>query len=121
MVVQSKPITPEKVQEKFLINIPDIIIDVVNDLIVKNWDPSSKEAVVEQEEIVSTVLKKTSTIRRDEIFNRNWLDFEDLYRQNGWDVEYDKPAYCETYEPTFTFKKKKKGSKNNPLNDSFLL
>ena len=32
-----------------------------------------------------------------------YLDFEDEYRTIGWKVTYNKPAYCETYEPYFIF------------------
>jgi hypothetical protein len=32
------------------------------------------------------------------------LDIEDTYREAGWKVEYDKPAYCENYPANFTFR-----------------
>jgi hypothetical protein len=31
------------------------------------------------------------------------LDIEPIYREAGWIVEYDKPAYCENYDANFTF------------------
>lgn len=37
----------------------------------------------------------------------SWVDFEDLYRKQGWKVVYDKPAYCETYKAYFVLSKKK--------------
>ncbi len=39
------------------------------------------------------------------VCDNHWLDVEDVYREAGWVVEYDKPGYCESYEATFTFKK----------------
>ena len=47
-----------------------------------------------------------ASINQDEIVKNGWLDIEDVYAGAGWEVEYDKPGYCETYEPTFTFRKK---------------
>ena len=42
-------------------------------------------------------------LKRKEIYDKNWLDVEDVYESAGWKVEYDKPGYNENYEPTFTF------------------
>jgi len=43
---------------------------------------------------------------RDEVFDKGWLNIEPMYRAAGWKVVYDKPAYNESYEPTFTFTKR---------------
>jgi hypothetical protein len=40
------------------------------------------------------------------IFDKHYLDVEDIYRGVGWIVEYDRPGYSEGYEPYFTFRKK---------------
>jgi len=53
--------------------------------------------------------KFTRRMARDEIFDRGWLDVEDLYRISGWRVEYHKPGYNETYEPTFEFQSTLRG------------
>lgn len=45
-------------------------------------------------------------IKSNIVYGKQYLDVEDIYRKEGWKVVYDKPAYCETYEPTFTFSKK---------------
>lgn len=46
-------------------------------------------------------------MKRDELFDKGWMDIEPIYRKSGWRVEYDKPAYNETYPATFTFSKKR--------------
>ena len=46
-----------------------------------------------------------SNYSRKEIFDNHLLDFEDVYRDQGWSVMYDSPAYCESYDPYFLFKK----------------
>ena len=35
------------------------------------------------------------------------MDFEALYRESGWKVSYDSPAYDENYDAYFTFEPKK--------------
>lgn len=44
----------------------------------------------------------------DEVFKKGWLNVEYLFRAAGWEVQYDKPGYNETYEAYFTFSKKVK-------------
>ena len=97
-----KPISPDELVEKKKEEFPNIVISVVNDLIAKKWD--GDEAKIYQNTIVSLIVAKSS-YTRDEIFDKHLLDFEDLYREEGWDVIYDKPGYCESYEPYFVFKK----------------
>jgi hypothetical protein len=42
------------------------------------------------------------------IWENKWLDVEDEYRKNGWEVEYDKPGLGESYPARFIFKPKEK-------------
>ena len=98
-----KPITPSEVQHV----IPDFIIDAVNKLIKEKWD--GKEAVIKQDEIMKIVSSDDPDDprpTRKEIYDKCWLDFEQMYRKAGWDVDFEKPAYCETFDAYFTFKKK---------------
>jgi len=43
-------------------------------------------------------------LNRAEIFDKGWLNVEEVYRAAGWAVEYDKPGFNESYSATFTFK-----------------
>ena len=114
----SKPIKPDDVGSLAQDLIPDFVIQAVNELIVLNWTGNS--AIIQQKDIVSLAKKyqeKQFQEKREKNnqhgdytlpdFDWHWLNVESLYRSNGWKVEYDKPAYCETYEPTFCFTKKK--------------
>lgn len=95
-----KPISPKEVTH----TIPDFIIEAVNDLINEKWD--GKEAVIYQDEILERVSSDehdSDKPSRQTIFDNNWLDFEDLYRKQGWKVIYDKPAYYENYKAFFKF------------------
>ena len=42
------------------------------------------------------------------IWENRWLNVEDEYRKNGWEVEYDKPGLDEIYPARFIFKPKEK-------------
>ena len=42
---------------------------------------------------------------RDDIFRKHWLDFEELYKNAGWNVVYKTPAIGENFEPYFNFLK----------------
>jgi len=96
------PITPTEVAHQYLENIPDMVIEAVNTLIVKNWKHT--RATVKQSDIVE--LAETLMGIEHKEFNNNWLDFEDLFRRSGWVVVYDKAHYTDSYDSSFTFAKK---------------
>ena len=106
------PIKPEDVPDVYSEpDIPDFVIDLVNGLIRKKYDISSKSATILVKEIVKEILSHQTFIKmnleRKDIFKNRWLDFEKLYRAENWTVIYDSPAYCETYDPYFVFTKPK--------------
>jgi len=94
-----KPISPNEITPL----IPDFVINVVNRLLQKKWNGTS--AIILQETIINEIINDQPNISREEIFDNGWLNFEDIYRKVGWDVEYDKPGYCESYKAYFKFTK----------------
>lgn len=108
----SRPITPAEARQQKLNSIPEFVIEAVNKLIVKKMSPNSKSVTLLQEDIIEQIeiegermqAWKSGGFNRNRVFEEHWLDFEDIFRQAGWDVEYDKPAYCESYEPNFKFR-----------------
>lgn len=97
-----EPISPNDVKK----SIPDFIIETVNKLIVEKWD--GNKAIILQDDIMDKVSSNDADSdkpSRREIFDKGWLDFEPLYREKGWSVEYDKPGYNEFYKARFIFKK----------------
>ena len=102
--VKIKPITPAEVDNK---PIPDEIIAAFNDLIIKNW--RNTEAIVHQEEALKLAIKNFKDagkkVTSEQIFDNGWMDVESTFRKAGWKVTYDKPAYNESYEAYFVFKK----------------
>ena len=100
----TKPIKPVEVKKE----IPDEIIQAFNDLITESYD--GEEAYVKQDDAMERAMmnfkKAGKRIKRDDIFKKGWMDVEAHYRKAGWQVKYDKPAYCEDYDASFIFKKK---------------
>jgi hypothetical protein len=45
---------------------------------------------------------------RQQVFDNNWLDVEDIFRKAGWKVNYEKPAYNESYPASFKFQQQRK-------------
>ena len=100
-----KPMKPEDVLDRKIETIPDAMFAAVNAMIAMKWNGSS--AVFRQDDLLEKYfeLSKETDDRatRDRLFANNQMDFEDAYRREGWKIVYDKPAYNESYEPTFCF------------------
>ena len=82
--------------------IPKEIIKIFNDLILEDF--TGTHAKVMQEAVIKKIIEVLGA-KREEIFANHWLDVEPLFEEAGWEVTYDKPAYCETYEPSWEFSK----------------
>jgi len=108
------PLSPSDVTKKKAASIPEVMFEVVNDLIVKTWD--GHQADIALEKIVDGYLSKafegasreTLAAARTQLFSSGWLDFEDAYRAAGWSVRFDRPVYYggENFAPHYTFKKR---------------
>lgn len=96
-------IRPEEVVLEKKKSLPDKVLAAFNQLIAEKWNGYS--ATIKQEDVVALMIKKG--LKQKQILDKGWLDVEDVYREAGWIVEYDKPGYNESYLATFTFKKPK--------------
>lgn len=96
MSEQIRPIAPSEVKK----SIPSFVIEAVNELISEKYKPNVR-FIIRQNEIKERVMSKT-----EQDFDYSWLDIEDVYRESGWLVEYDKPRYNEQYDAFFEFKRK---------------
>ena len=97
------PISPSEVVEQKAEHIPDEVFAVWDRMIAANW--KNHCSVVMQSDIVEALIPLTGHHTRIEVFDKGWLDIEDIYRAVGWNVTYDKPAYNESYPASFTFRK----------------
>lgn len=96
-----KPLKRKEIKKAKAAAIPDGVIKVFNELLKKNWDGHS--AVIKQDEVVKLIVSEMGLDNSNPLFDNHWLDVEDLYRENGWAVNYDKPAYNENYTAFWTF------------------
>ena len=94
--------SPKEIERLRLSQIPDPVFDVVNDLLAKAGDTSRK--VIYQDDVVAAL--EARGFNRQDLFENNWLDFENFYEVNGWDVTYDKPGYNESYKAQWVFEPK---------------
>jgi hypothetical protein len=102
-----KPITPEEARNEAKSNIPDFVILGINNAIKNNYVKSS--FTIRQKDIMTEIMKVAPEhMTSEHIYKNHWMDFEDLYRDYGWKISYDKPGYCESYDATFEFEMKNK-------------
>ena len=112
----TKPITPDEVVQLKRELIPDQVIDTFNRLIVENWDGYS--STVKQEKVISEIYELYPTELYDEeghypdrgtakerIFQKGWLDVEDIFSEAGWKVKYENPGFGDDINAYFEFKR----------------
>ena len=117
MTTKIKPINFNEALNNSLADIPDEVIDAFNKLITKQLNKATKTATVYQDDVVQLItelmisnyadtdpqtLAEISTLRT-KIFGNKWLDVEPLFREAGWSVGYDQPAYNKTYKASYKF------------------
>lgn len=105
-----KPISPDEAYKERVFSIPDEIIEAVNNLLIKNVSKGGYATIL-QKDIEALALGKFlangKVVSVSSMYENNWFDFEDLFRAAGWKVEYDRPAYNESYDASFKFSKAK--------------
>ena len=101
-----KPITPEQAKGKIKDVIPQAIIRAVNECISEKFRDNGSFTIL-QKDIIAKAIKFDERLTSHNIYEKKYMDFEALYRESGWKVSYDSPAYDENYEAYFTFEPKK--------------
>jgi hypothetical protein len=97
-----KAVTREEVNAAALNReFPDFVIESFNECIVASKLKNS--TTVKQDDVMDLICAKSGETRQ-KVFDNHWLDVEQYYRNAGWIVTYDKPAYNESYKAYFTFK-----------------
>lgn len=101
----TKPIRPDEIGEAKKSIIPDTVIEAFNEEIAANY--TNGKAKVLQKDVVERIRVKLKFNSTHDIYKNGWLNVEELYRAEGWSVEYAKPiAYAgEEFEAYFEFKK----------------
>lgn len=98
----SKPITMSDIKKRQAERVfPPYVIEAFNNKIAEGLGTSGKSTRISQSAVVEEIIKCAMAnhgidLPRHTIFNDNLLDVEEVYRAQGWEVEYDKGAYYET-------------------------
>ena len=103
-----KIFTPKDAKEHKLASIPDFVYQAFNNLLAKNYDAYG--TIILQGEVIKEILTvcPLDSMTSQIILENKWLDVEDEYRKNGWEVEYEKQGLGESYPARFIFKPKEK-------------
>lgn len=99
----ARPIRPNEIEAAKRLMIPDEVFQVFNDAIVEAWN--GHYATLKASEIALKIARKLG-ISREKVYLLGYMDIEPIYKESGWIVDYDQPAYCENYEATYKFSKK---------------
>jgi len=82
---------------------PPSVFKVMRELVASKL--VENKAIVTQEEAVNAISKKLKCSKAA-VVTRHYLEIEDVFRQEGWDVKYRKPGFNEKFEANFRFKKR---------------
>ena len=82
------PISPKDVNKTKPDSIPPDVIEAWNRLIESSW--KGGKAVIIQGEITD-ILQQIMNVPSSVVYQRGWLDIENLYRDVGWKVTYIPP------------------------------
>lgn len=95
-----KAISPNEAKELHVVEIPDSMIEVVNELLVKHVNPNSNNQYfsITQKEVIDLYVARFGEKPKWE-----WLNFEPIYKKQGWNVEYDRPGFNESYGAFWRF------------------
>ena len=99
----AEPLTPKTVVDYKAKTMPDKVMECWNDMIALKYISPNESFIINQDEIVKALMVATGEPRY-RIFEKGWLDTEEIYRAAGWCVRYEKPAYNESGTPFFVFK-----------------
>ena len=106
-----KPFSPVDIAQKAkdVYAFPIEVIQVVNGLLMERARTATR-IIIKQDEVLDRLdqlfEQKGLHFDRQEAFARHWLDFEEAFRAQGWNVEYDKPGYNENYSAFWIFRYK---------------
>lgn len=97
----TRPIKPSEIAAAKKSTFPSKIFDGFNNLIAKNYNAGSARVT---RALTVNRIANVMNCTNDVVYARGWLSVEDVYRAEGWKVEYDKPDYDESYGAFFIFK-----------------
>jgi hypothetical protein len=101
-----KPITPKEIEDNLVDIFPEAVIQAFNELLKENYKVNGPTTFkLSDVESRIKLIDPKANIRK--LIDKGKLDVEPLYRQHGWEVEYESPDRGESFEEYFSFEKKK--------------
>lgn len=100
-----RPISPRDIADQKRHDLPDQVVACWNRLIARHF--SATVSAVRQDEALDELMAfvpEGHLQPRKYIVDQGWLDVEPMYRARGWEVEYDRPGYNESYPAVFRFR-----------------
>lgn len=105
-----KPISPQEVNDYPKNNAPSFVIDAINNLISSKSTHSKSSFTILHSEAKNKILDQVDLynifFNTNIIWDDRFMDFEDFYMKNDWDVSYVKKGIGDTFESYYEFKPK---------------
>tara|TARA_B100000508_G_scaffold105538_1_gene83716 strand:+ start:3692 stop:4000 length:309 start_codon:yes stop_codon:yes gene_type:complete len=99
----AKALSPKELEKFRKDSIPDIVMETFNQMLADCY--GTGYVIIHDKDIVAALVKKG--LDRSEIYRKGWLGLaRDMYRKQGWNVYYDAPGYCESYDAYTRFSSK---------------
>jgi hypothetical protein len=99
---KGKPLSPSEIKY----DIPDFVIDAVNRLLEKNF--RGKACTIKAKDIISEGQRTGRGGSNKDWYKEKWMDFENIFREHGWVVEYESSSYGESsFDSFYRFTPKK--------------
>ena len=98
-------LTPEVAFINFYKSVPDAVLECWNEAIMENLQVSGQKNVSSSFTLkyLSKKIQKKMNCNFEQAKKAGWFDLEKVFRDQGWKVEYDQPAYNESYDSTYYF------------------
>lgn len=101
----SKALSPQEAIVRFKSEVPEPVMEAWNNLIVENLKVQGGKATSGFTlEALASKITTAMNVSRDTAKDRGWFDLEDIFRDKGWKVEFDSPAYNESYTASYKFR-----------------
>lgn len=96
-------ISPDDIAIKKAEVLPDQVVEIFNKVIAENWNGHKSYFKVKE---ILPRLANALDCSSDFIFEKHYLDVEDVYKQKGWTVRYEQPCIGDTFDAFFEFTKR---------------
>lgn len=93
----TKPIKPADVAKAKIAAIPEIVIEIANELIALHYCNGRSQFNLSD-------FKSRLHYALLDGYKQEYLDIEDIYREQGWKVTFHKPDYTEDWDSYYEFR-----------------